>query len=116
MVFAFVLPTKNQITSVPLERCPECGGLGGHLGTCQRVAKPFHESKLSEEVRQGRPQSGDDLLFGAIFLAIGLFITFGTAAAAAKFGTNNGGIIFAYGPVAYGAIRMIRGLVRAFFG
>src|SRR5687768_16907200 len=95
---------------MPLERCPECGGLGGHLGTCQRGATP--ESERPREGGEARPTSGGDLLIGGIFLAIGLVITFGTAAAA-KAGTNNGGIYSWYGPLVYGTIPFGRGLSRA---
>jgi hypothetical protein len=55
------------------------------------------------------------LLIGAIFLAIGLLITFGTAGAA-KSNATGGTILFAYGPVVNGAIRMIRGFIRVFRG
>ena len=56
----------------------------------------------------------DDLVIGAIFLAIGLLITFGTAAVV-KSSPSGGTILFAYGPVVYGSIRMLRALMRTYF-
>ncbi|MEZ4379844.1 MAG: hypothetical protein R3A79_00745 [Nannocystaceae bacterium] len=62
-----------------------------------------------KEARERGDATRDDLLFGGIALAIGLFLTAGSFAA----GGFGGRVLLAWGPVVYGAVRIFRGLTRS---
>ncbi|MEZ4370053.1 MAG: hypothetical protein R3B07_04480 [Polyangiaceae bacterium] len=57
----------------------------------------------------GNPRKNSDVTIGIILLAIGLFLTVVTYTAASASG---GVYIIATGPIAFGAVRLIRGLSR----
>ncbi|MCA9658681.1 MAG: hypothetical protein KC486_10070 [Myxococcales bacterium] len=94
----------------PLLRCAEFVALAllPWAATLESPAPADAEVDVGAE-RERADATRNDLVFGGIALAIGVFLTAGTFAA----GGVGGRVILAWGPVVYGIVRIFRGLTRS---